>query len=438
MPTSLFTIAAILKEIGIEVQIIDENIVEATYNNNIVGINLLGAPYIPSAIKIENKLSEKYGNNFSLLLGGQVVSGLSEFDFNSLFSGHTLNGNLPENLSKIFNIKEQAIPKKEDVSLINIFESISPNLLKLYLTNEFGFYLSQGCKHSCTFCAANRTITQGGMRHRVSEIYRNINIALGDFEYIIMKSISFNIGKLNVYLSNLDLFQNPLLLVQFAEGIIHLRNKYSAIQIRLRGLSTSRSFLNAHKNFNYVIHRLVEAGLEQIGFGIDGATPKVYKETRKPQSVQESLDVVRICKENYNITPEILMVFGHNNLEDEVALNLAVQFCKDMTKNFDAIPRPHIAKDMVPGNDGWMSPENEELRKQFYKYPMLFQNLDFTSTPSPITHPNPEFRELVTKYYKMVCELPRSLTQLVLPEIPNMTADELAFVRKYNQERYDI
>ncbi len=152
---------------------------------------------------------------------------------------------------------------------------------------------------------------------------------------------------------------------------------------------------------------MVKAGLEQIGFGIDGATPNVYKETRKPQSVQESLDTIEICRTEYNITPETLMVFGHNNIEDEEALKLDVKFCEDMQIKYRAVPRPHIAKDMVPGNDGWMSPKNEKIRQEFYANPMLFQNLDFTAVPSPITHPTSRFRELVTKYYKMVCDLPK-------------------------------
>jgi hypothetical protein len=94
---------------------------------------------------------------------------------------------------------------------------------------------------------------------------------------------------------------------------------------------------------------------------------------------------------------------------------------------------------MVPGNDGWMNPKNEKIKQDFFANPMIFQNLDFTAVPSPITHPNSKFRELVTKYYKMVCDLPKPvLTQLVLAELPTMTPDELAFVRLHNQERYDI
>lgn len=438
MPTSLLTAAAILDKVGITTQIVDENISQTDFTHNIVGINLLGAPYIPLAIEIEKKLEKKYGNNFRLLLGGQVVSGLSKTDFSSLFSEQSINGNEYKAISEVFGISEKEIPFMESVSLINIYEQLGNKILKLYLSTEFGFYLSQGCKHSCSFCAAHRTITEGNRRQRVTEKYRDINIALSDFEYLVKKAIEFKLNRIQVYLSNLDLFQNPLQLFLFADGIAKLKAKYPSFEIRLRGLSTCSSFLLAHKSFSHVVERMVEAGLEQIGFGIDGATPQVYKATRKPQKVQETLDTVEICRTVYNITPETLMVFGHNNIENEEALKLDVKFCKDMQIKFGAVPRPHIAKDMVPGNDGWMNPKNENIRQEFYANPMLFQNLDFTAVPSPITHPNSDFRTLVAKYYSMVCELPNSLTQLVLAELPTMTPEELAYVRLHNKERYDI
>ncbi len=438
LPTSLLVISAILNKIGVQTRVVDENIDIVDLEHNVVGVNLLGAPYIPYVIDLEKKMFNKYGDDFVLLIGGQVVSGLSEVDFKSLFSSNTLNGNLIKNISSVFNVFEEDIPKKENVSLINEYELIGDKNLRFYLSKEFGFYLSQGCKYSCSFCAAQRSVLIDNKKTQVSEQYRDIDIALADFEYIIIKSIKLGIVSVQIYLSNLDLFQNPMILYQFADGVARLKKKYSFFDIRLRGLSNSRSFLNTHKNYSYIIRRMVDAGLEQIGFGVDGATPKVYKQTRKPQSVQESLDAVRICSDVYGMIPEILMVFGHNNIEDEDALSLAVKFCKDMQAEYGAVPRPHIAKDMVPGNDGWINLNNIEVKKKYYKNPMLFQNLDFTAIPSPITHPDIAFRDLVTKYYKSVCELPQSLTQLVLPELPSMSCDELAFVRLHNKGKYDI
>jgi len=155
MPTSLLTVAAIFNDAGITTQIVDENISKTDFDHNIVGINLLGAPYIPIAIEIEKKLTKKYGNDFRLLLGGQVVSGLSKTDFSSLFSKQSLNGNEYRIINEVFGVSENRIPFMENVSLIKIYEQLGDEVLKLYLSTEFGFYLSQGCKHSCSFCAAH-------------------------------------------------------------------------------------------------------------------------------------------------------------------------------------------------------------------------------------------------------------------------------------------
>lgn len=440
MPTSLLTIAALFINMGVEVEIVDENIESVNINHNLVGINLLGAPYIPSAIQFEKKLRHKFNDKFTLLIGGQIVSGLNSIDWNHLFSENTFNGNSRLTLAQIFNVRESDIPQIENISLLESYKLLKDKTLKTYLSHEFSFYLSQGCKHSCSFCSAKRSILLPGSNKlkRETEKYRNINIALSDFEYLLKKAQGFKIQNLLIYLSNLDLFQSPLFLSQFAKGLLELKREYNSISFKIRGLSTSRSFLKTHFKYPQVISDMVDAGLFQIGFGIDGATPTVYKETRKPQTVKESLDAVRISKLDYGINPEILMVFGHNDKEDESALKLAVSFCKEMYEKYGAIPRPHVAKDIVPGNDGWNNPKNEKIVREFYNSPMLFQNLDFTAIPSPITHPDSAFRDLVTKYYKRVCELPNSLTQYVLPESPNMDENQITNARLHNQGRYDI
>lgn len=437
MPSSLLTIGAILRQIGIETSFVDENLADCEYTDNIVGINLLGAPYISSAIAIEKRLIRTHGTRYCLLLGGQVVSGLTEKDFANLFTERTFNGNLNRTIKRVFSISGMEIPRKEDVSLIEMYNQIGDETLKIYLRTEFSFYLSQGCKFSCSFCAANRTLTFP-KKKVVKEEYRNLGVALSDFQFLMEKAEKFGINRLDIYLSNLDLFQSPLQLAKFSEGINELRKRYIQLSIRLRGLSTSRSFLKTHFSYPHVINQMVSAGLHQIGFGIDGATPLVYKQTRKPQTVEESLQSIRICREVYKITPEILMVFGHNNLEDDKALFLALSFCEDMQRKYGAVPRPHVAKDIIPGNDGWNDPRNRGVLQALYESPVLFQNLDFTCIPSPTTHPNQEFRELVTKYYKKVCSLPGSLTQYVLPESPSMPSEELTRVRCHNLRRYDI
>ncbi len=55
------------------------------------------------------------------------------------------------------------------------------------------------------------------------------------------------------------------------------------------------------------------------------------------------------------------MVFGHNYKEDKAALDKAYNFFSiEMYNKYGALPRPHVAKDIVPGNDGWFDTSNKK------------------------------------------------------------------------------
>ena len=410
-----------------------------SFDHKVLGINLLGAPYIPIAIQYANSLKHKYDNDFLLIIGGQIVSGLSDNQITKLFGPNVINGNKIEILSENLKIEKNKFKRIEELSLIPAYSKLSDDYMRQYLKNEFGFYLSQGCKYACSFCSAKRSSHDPITKKltKIKEVYRDLNIANSDLEYLVLKALSFGIHGLNLYLSNLDLFQNPLILSQFAENVIQLKRNYHNFSINLRALSNVRSFLQTHKSNPKIISKIIEAGLYRIGFGIDGATPKIWKATRKPQTKSECIQAIAIAKDVYGLIPETLMVFGYKH-EDKTSLQLGYEFVRDMYENYNALPRPHVAKYIAPGNDGWNDKQNEHIANKFIASPILFQNLDFTAIPSPYTHPNNELRELVTTYYLKIChELP-SLTQYVKPETPLLNKQELNEVRMFNLKRYDI
>jgi hypothetical protein len=312
--------------------------------------------------------------------------------------------------------------------------------MKLYLSHEFCFYLSQGCKYSCAFCAAQRSIFDPSAKiiHHHKEVYRNLDIALNDLEYLICKAKSYGINELALYLSNLDLFQNPANLSYFAEHVIYLKKQHPAFSLHLRGLSNVRSFLHTHKTQSNTIVMMMEAGLERIGFGIDGASPRIWKENRKPQNKSECIQAISIARKTYGLIPEALMVFGYAGSDNPKTLQLAYDFAKCMYDKYEALPRPHVAKDIVPGNDGWRNPHNRFIVDYLIHNPILFQNLDFTSLPSPITHPNGENRKSIIHHFTNLCNLPYSLTRYVKPYICNMSDTELGDIRNFNMKKYDI
>ena len=439
MPTSLLAAATILLKVGFSVSIQDENIASNSVER-ITGINLLGAPYIPVAIELQKRLNHIFGDDYLLLIGGQIVSGLTDSNFKRLFGKNVVSGNYPESLSKALKVDKRQIPRIENLSLIPAYSLLSDESMYLYLSNEFGFYLSQGCKCWCSFCAAKRSGYNPvyGKVVKEREVYRDLEIAAEDLDFLIRRGQRLGIQKLHLYLSNLDLFQNPDSLGVFANNVKGTKAEYEDFNIVMRGLSNVRSFLYAHDNCPHVIENMIEAGLKQIGFGVDGATTKVWKETRKPQTKSECIRAIVISKTIYGLTPETLMVFGHNGLEDETSLRLAYEFARDMQTEYGALPRPHVAKDIVPGNNGWYDHKNRLIVEKYLNAPCLFQNLDFTAVPSPITHPNQEFRRLVKKYYLEVCNLSGCLTQDVLPVSPEMSVSEFSEVKSYNLCKYDI
>jgi hypothetical protein len=317
---------------------------------------------------------------------------------------------------------------------------IEDDRMRLYLSEEFSFYLSQGCKFSCTFCAARRTRRdpQDGKMMPMKETYRREVVVGSELTYLSERALRLGIRRLKIYLSNLDLFQSPEELGRFLKVLSSVRRARPEVEFEMRGLSTTASFLEIQRTHPSLIERFVELGLRRVGFGVDGNTPEVWRATRKPQSGSMCVNAISAAREAYGLTPETLMVFGHYGVDTERSLSLAVEFTKDMWELYGSLPRPHVAKSAVPGNDGWYSPSFRWMVDGLLGWPAGFQSLDFTALPSPLTHPDGGFREVATRHYLAVCGLEGVATRYVLPELPSMAEEELRLVREFNERKYDF
>jgi len=212
-------------------------------------------------------------------------------------------------------------------------------------------------------------------------------------------------------------------------------------RIGTRGLATVPFFIKYKDKFADVFHELVESGFHTIGFGVDGWDNKLWKELRKGNTQDDCIEAIRSAKEDFGMTPEILMVFGHdlgNGTKDTVeSLEGAYAICNEMAERYGAIPRPHISKSIIPGNEGWLRPENADIVDLLIEHPEAFQSLDFTALPSALTHPDSTIRELASRYYLKICSIPGNTTQHVKPITPDMSQQEIEEVRQYNIGRYD-
>lgn len=437
--SSLFSVGSRLMHAGADVRFHDENLHPRRVESNLVGINLVGAPYVPSAIRIQEE-TRRISTNVHFLLGGRVTSGFTPQQFKRLFGTDASNGNIDTELARHLGIFPRAIPSMEETTIIPALETVSDEDMREYLSREFSLYTSQGCKFACDFCAAVRTgkdpLTEKVIH--VKEVYRNLSAARKELEYLMTRAEKLGLKKLSFYMTNLDVFQTPETLLKFARMVKDVRKNHPDMQLEMRGLATVDSFLRARDTLPVSITELMEAGYTTTGFGIDGSTPEVWKALHKGQNTPDKcLEAIRSAREDFGMTPEILMVFGHAGIDTAQSLQLAVDFTRDMVDQYGAIPRPHIAKGFVPGNNGWNDPQFEGVINQLIEDPESFQTLDFTALPSTITHPDPELRQIATECYLEICAMPQNTTLPIIPITPELTTEQRAAVRIENESKYD-
>ena len=116
------------------------------------------------------------GDDSKMLVGGQVINGLTQPQFSRLFDEGIINGNDDHALKKSLGIELNQMPAPESTDLVPMYELISDEMMRKYLANEFSLYLSQGCRYSCDFCAAERTFkdpASGKVKKAVKEVYRD-------------------------------------------------------------------------------------------------------------------------------------------------------------------------------------------------------------------------------------------------------------------------
>jgi hypothetical protein len=431
LPTPLFTFAARLRSGGVEVKVYDENIAEWNGSEEVVGLACVGSPAIPG---IQARLAQlRQLGVRTLIVGGQGVRGFSAHEFSFVFGPDVLNGSNQADLLACGLVGNSSI-EQESVSIASELDALTDDLFKAYFVGEVPLYVSQGCRFSCTFCAAQRT-TLGGTP--VRETYRELRCIEEELRTIVGRAARLGIREISFYLSNLDLMQTPLMLTKLAAIFHRVKSDWPHQVVRFRGLSTTTSFLSVHRRMPQTISDLVDAGLYQIGFGIDGATPDVWRAIRKPHVSENCLRAVPLSRGVYGLTPETLMVFGHDGHDSFESLSQAVDTVSMLGAEFGAIPRPHVAKGLVPGNDGWAAEPPSAQKQYLLDNPWAFQFLDFTCLPTDVTHIDPVFRDAVRDAFLRVCELPGSLTQYVMPE-DRRDKELLETAITFNQGRFDI
>jgi len=429
--TSLLTAAARIMEAGGNVvQIEDENMKPFIPESDLIGINLLGPPYIPVARNIIQRIS-KTQQNARFLLGGQVIDKLTLEEIRIFFGENAVNGNSNAVLARELDLQESDIPDPEQTSLVPAYEQIPDDDMREYLSRESSLYVSQGCRHHCEPCIAEK-----GQRER----YRDIDILENDLSYLVQRAKKLGLESLSFYLSNLDVFQTPRKLMEFAELFESVKQSNPDFALEMRGLATVHHFCKCHEEHPEVIRALTRAGFTTVGFGVDGWGKEDWKEIRKGHNTEKKcFKAVATAADIYGMTPEILMVFGHKSSTPK-SLNETVRVVRYMYERFGAIPRPHIVKNILPGTKAWTDPKYQAVREQLYANPGDCQAQDFCCLPSSVSHPDEEDRA-ITPNIEVACQkmvtLSEKSTDLVYPETSDLDPAQRQENHDKNIGRYD-
>lgn len=428
--TSLWTFWAQLYHEERKIILHDENIKPASITSDLVGITLLWAPYIPTAQALIQRIRDEASHDIQFILGGQLLKptkhGLSDKQFSRLFWPWVYNWMKDEMLSKCAIRPEKSAYQ---TSLIPMYEQLSDENFLLYFSKEASFFVAQWCSQNCSFCAADKWI---------KEEYREHILYYQDLRYLLSRLTHLGKKYLSLYMSNLDVFQSPNELAIFVEILEQLKHEFPHFTLSLRWLAWVPYFLKLHTQHPNILHRLRNVWFSTVGYGVDGMGKEVWKWIKKPQNNEQNiLDTIRLTKEKYDITPELLMVFGHDGIDTEKTLANAYAFTAHMVDTYGAIPRPHIAKSFIPRNDWRTKPIYAPQINTLITHSHLFQVLDFTALASDVTHQDQQTITLANKFYLEMCQLPWNTTQPILAYSHTDTQEERKQTDIANLGKYD-
>lgn len=437
MPNGLLSVAARLKAAGVRATVWDENLGTAHPKTDRIGLHLDGPPAIPLAIDF---IHRRAVSRARVVLGGQVVGGLSEDQFESIFGEQVIAGRgndiavLAEGLSGVAKI-----PSVDEISLVSAYEDLPLAVMREYLQHEIPLHVSSGCKFACANCAAERTqVAPDGTVTTMRERYRNLGCIEKDLAWLMSRLEQLGIdGPLRIFMSNLDVFQTPQKLAEFIELIEGLERCHPH-RIKIRGLSTLHSFDAFARDNPELLQRFVSAGFEGVGFGVDGIGKEVWRAMRKGINNAQLVEQALGAAQRFGVTPEILMLIGQRGMLSKAELEVAYQYLEQLHDRYGAESSTYMATPCVPGNDGWRSESMTEIVETLIHHPWTFQALGYSVEANPLKghEPGPE-TETLNRGFKAMCDLPGSHTRVLRAVPPGISHIRRRLVRVSNMGKFE-
>ncbi len=373
---------------------------------DVIGIALTGSSDIPGALSLAQRLQHVF-ENVPIMIGGQIIEHLEPDQFCRVFGTYPKQIRDDHDLARVLGCAATDIPKADEVSYTPVYREMGEERLVTYLRAEMALVISQGCHFHCHFCAAQKGIP---------ERFRNPRVFEADLGYLAEVGARHGVQSLTFYATNLDFFQNPQTLRLYLEAVARVWRGY-AMPIRIRCLSRFDSFLSAARELPHLQEMLGQSGVRCIGFGADGADPAIWKAQGKGNKISDMLQSLVLCKK-WDIGAELLMVLGFPEDTARTLLKAVIASWISVLRWRHVVIRPYLAKEVVPGNDGWK--RKPAIAEHITAQPRLFYNLDFCAIGSAITHPRPLHRWLCNAAYLLIygslAPFGKCLTSPLLPQ----------------------
>jgi hypothetical protein len=410
-----------------EIRLHDENIKKAEVRPGaIIGMTLVGPSWIPVARDRMAEIRGECGPETQFIVGGTLVSGLTEKEIKTLFGANVVSGMQSAQLERILHLPAHSIPPREQVAIHSSWDAfaLSEEEKALYVKAEASFYLADGCIFKCDFCAANK-----GVR----ESYREVGIE-EDLRAYLDVAASYGVQDLQFYTTNLDLFQSPRALQGFLQ-VLEAINHEHTVRMKWRGLATLPMFLNATRAYPHLLERMKECGFTRFDFGVDGG-PNVWKRINKGFVTEDKTRQVLETLKPVGLDAGIFMVLGHPGVDTPETVGEAEDYLKSLVSEYGVTPRPYVSTAFVPGSASWAmaSPQKQALLRD----PSLFYSLEYAAYASWVKGQQPQNIAAINEAYESMLRLPNCPTKPVTPILPEMGLEERELTRERNYGQYDL
>lgn len=350
VPVGIGFLISALKQKGIEVQFVDEQIEEDLLNKIKKMTEKLQKPYIfgfsvitsafKNAIKLSKDVKKAYPDSI-IIFGGihptasadevlnfehidLVVRGEGEIVLPELYKRIKNNESYLDLQNLSYKVEGKIVhnPRGDIIRNLDEIPAFPYQAFADKKKYDLGFIMSsRGCPYKCIFCS-NRVTTDRGYRYRCAEsIVDELELLHDKFgkKYVLFLDDNFLVNKKRIY----------TLTTAIKEKNLHNKMTFN---FQARGDNVSEELLA----------ELYSAGFRSIFFGIEASSNRILEIVKKGETIEEIVDAVKMSKRiGYYVSATFIFALPTETHEDRMnCVELSQQLELDMVRFNNATPYP--------------------------------------------------------------------------------------------------